>query len=82
MYILLPLNLMHFLSVPFWIRFHLVLKKVESIALSSRVKSSLMIIGEGSEPLFDKTRVASKILRNLTSMGRGLELERLNFPSL
>ena len=73
---------MYFLSVPLWIKFHLVFKKAESIALSSCVKSGLTRIEDGGEPRLDKTSVASKALRNLTNKGRGLELVALNFPSL
>ena len=56
---LLPLSCIHFLSVPFWIKFHLIFKKAESRALSSRVRSGLITIGEGKELLFDKSSVAS-----------------------
>ena len=79
---LLPLSFMDFLSVPLWIRFHLTFKKAGSRVLSFHVKSGLIEIEDGREPLFDKTSVASKTLNNLTSKGRDLRLVALNLPSL
>ena len=49
--VLLPLSLIHFLSVP--LCFHL------EGALSSLAKSGIIRIGEGNELLFDKSSVAS-----------------------
>ena len=71
MYRPFPRILMCLLSVPLSMRLRLSFSRILSILRSSADISGLIAIPDDKELLHDRTRVASKALRNLTRMGQG-----------
>ena len=66
-------------EIPGWISFHLSLRRMESLNLSSEERSSLIEKGGFSDPLFARTLDTSADLISLTKIGLGVGRKNQTF---
>ena len=67
-------------EIPDWISFHISLRRMEALSLSSEERSGLIEKGGLSDPLFARMLDTSEDLISLTKIGQGRWEEESNFP--